>query len=139
MKQKFAVLLFMMSVFVFAGMPCATRVYAIQYVITDLGTLGGPGSFAFGINDQGQVVGNSYMAFGGIRAFLYENGAMEELDSFGSNGESYAWGINNLGQIVGTLNDQPFLYENGVIAALGGDWVMHGKSMIRGRLREHWR
>ena len=31
------------------------------YEITDLGTLGGNHSYAFGLNDLGQVVGYSYM------------------------------------------------------------------------------
>ncbi len=43
--------------------------HAIQYSITDLGTLGGIGSRAYGINDAGQIVGWGVID-GGKRAFL---------------------------------------------------------------------
>jgi len=51
-------------------------------------------TYAFAINDHGQVVGSSG------RAFLYANGRMTEISPFGSS-ESYARGINNGGQVVG--------------------------------------
>lgn len=71
--------------------------------MTDLGTLGGKNSFAADINDQGQVVGSSYLAEGEpqIHAFLWtaETG-MTDLGTLGGS-DSWAEGINNLGQVVG--------------------------------------
>ena len=39
--------------------------------MTDLGTLGGATSWAYGINNRGQVVGYSETASGEMRAFLW--------------------------------------------------------------------
>jgi probable HAF family extracellular repeat protein len=67
--------------------------------MADLGTLaGGSISFAYGINNAGQIVGD---ADNGqfTHAFLYSNGAMADLGTLGNN--SYARGINDAGQVVG--------------------------------------
>src|SRR5215212_5804164 len=48
-----------------------------QLSITDLGTpgaRGGGNSYAYAINDLGQVVGNSRTASGSIHTFLWQNG-----------------------------------------------------------------
>ena len=67
--------------------------------MTDLGTLGGTSSSANGINDSGQIVGNSTTA-SGYHAFLYSGSAMTDLGTLGGPLSS-ATGINNNGQIVG--------------------------------------
>ena len=41
-------------------------------MMIDLGTLGGGSSYAYGINDSGEIVGYSYLANGGQSAFLYD-------------------------------------------------------------------
>src|SRR2546429_489775 len=46
------------------------------YVVTDLGTLGGPYSQAFGVGPSGHVVGAASPANGVIHAFLYDGGTM---------------------------------------------------------------
>jgi probable HAF family extracellular repeat protein len=73
-----------------------------------LGTLGGQGSFAHGLNDRGQVVGMSQDASGNWRAFLYENGQMRDLNDLISQGSGWtlveANAINDEGQIVGWGN-----------------------------------
>lgn len=67
-----------------------------------LGTLGGPGSYAKGINAVGQVVGGSAYMPGNPAShpFLYEAGVMTDLGGLGgSYGEATA--INDLGDVVG--------------------------------------
>jgi probable HAF family extracellular repeat protein len=72
----------------------------------DLGVIGGSStpinSYAYGINDSGQIVGTSQLASGGSNsyAFLYSNSSMQNLNILGS-----ANGINNSGQIVGSNLD----------------------------------
>ena len=98
--------------------------------MTDLGTLRGPGSWAYGINDSGQIVGWSVNIDGEARAFSYSNGVMIDLGTLGGSG-SQAASVNANGQVVGysATNsaqgiEHAFLYSNGVMSdlgALGGD------------------
>jgi len=91
-----------------------------QYTITDLGTLGGSSSFARGINNIGQVVGQSSGSNNITLAFLWINGEMKSLGSFA--GSSYAYGINDLGQVVGTSGstrgERAFLWSKSVLREL---------------------
>jgi len=75
-------------------------------VMTSLGPSGGTYSFAEGINNAGQIVGRSSIAQGPLRAFIFENGQMIDLNSRVvdlSEWEylSSASDINESGQIVG--------------------------------------
>jgi len=76
---------------------------------TNLGTLGGSFSAAFGINGKGQVVGwsdwSGTVFSSDIHAFLYDNGTMTDLNNLidpASGWKLYqANGINDAGQVVG--------------------------------------
>jgi probable HAF family extracellular repeat protein len=74
-------------------------------VMTDLGTLGG-NSFAYGLNQAGDVVGYSSLNNGASHAFLERNGLLVDLNSLLGAGSGWelmaAYGINDAGQIVGT-------------------------------------
>ena len=93
-------------------------------VTSDLGNLGGSAS-AIGVNDLGQVVGQSYLpGYTAYHAFLYSGGVMQDLGTLGGT-NSVARGINDSGQIVG-WSDLPgdtvvhaFLYSGGVMYDLG--------------------
>ncbi len=84
---------------------------AATYTITDLGTLGFPSSYAYSINNSGQIVGQS-----GANVFLYSNGTMGSLGI-----EGRAFDINNSGQVVGNFMGAAhgFFYSNGVTTDLG--------------------
>jgi probable HAF family extracellular repeat protein len=92
---------------------------------TDLGTLGGLTSAAFGINDSGQIVGWSDTGNNGPRrAFLYSGGVMNPLGTLGGP-YSQAFGINNAGQVTGDsaltgTGYHAFLYSGGIMTDLGG-------------------
>jgi len=94
-----------------------------MYTITDLGTLGGNYSYAYGINYFGQVVGSSQIANGEYHAFLYSDGTMIDLGTLGGT-ESHAYSINDFGQVVGDsqiANGEyhAFLYSDGTMVDLG--------------------
>lgn len=72
--------------------------------VTSLGTLGGETSAAYGVNSSGEVVGYADTATGSD-AFLYENGAMIDLNTLLPVNSGWvlqtANGINDSGQITG--------------------------------------
>lgn len=99
----------------------------------DLGTLGGPESFAFLLNERGQVAGMSFpnstpssnCPFPLItHPFLWDDGKMMDLGTLGGTcGLSMA--LNNRGQVVGQSNlagdltAHPFLWDKGMLSDLG--------------------
>jgi probable HAF family extracellular repeat protein len=93
---------------------------------TNLGTLGGDFSYPSGINDAGQVVGQSYTYDGPPHAFITgpDSAGMNDLGTLGG-GYSFAYGINDMGQVVGNSGSRAFITgPNGVgmtdLGTLGG-------------------
>ena len=99
-------------------------------VMTDLGTVGGPGRSAYGmdINDASKVVGHGDVLVGDrtlSHAFIHSGGSMTDLGTFGYE-QASGFGLNDTDQIVGliTLSWDPyvehaFLYDDGVLTDLG--------------------
>ena len=88
------------------------------YEVTDLGTLGGTRSAAFGINSAGHIVGYSDTAEGHQHAFLYNGGSLIDLGTLGGE-NSYANRINDLGMVVGRAETEegeyrPFIARAGM-------------------------
>src|SRR5262245_14275600 len=128
-----------------------------QRSIVDLGTLGGNSSQGFAVNSRRQVVGvalnatpenpdfatfmTSVPAATQARAFLWQNGFMQDLGTLGGN-DAVAGVINERGEVVGhsftntTANDttgiptvHPFLWRNGTmrdVGSLGGTLSVPG-------------
>ncbi|OGP87918.1 MAG: hypothetical protein A2157_02665 [Deltaproteobacteria bacterium RBG_16_47_11] len=123
-KGLLAVLTGVIALSLFAQNPAL----GIDYTITDLGTLGGTKSEAYGINNLNEVVGMAYLP-GNIayHAFLYSGGVMTDLGTLCPTliRNSYAYRINDSGQISGTTCKSPgdlnraFLYSGGVMSDLG--------------------
>jgi probable HAF family extracellular repeat protein len=126
-----------------------TQIHAFRWrngVMKDLGTLGGPDSFAMFINQKGQIAGQSYTSStpnapinifpcsssSGVPTldpFLWDGGKMHDLGSLGGTC-GFPNYLNNRGQVVGQMNlagDQTFhafLWDQGSLqdlGTLGGD------------------
>src|SRR5438034_872824 len=83
-----------------------TRAGTIGYAIVDLGTLGGTESVAYAINDDGDIVGRSWMP--GDRSshsFLYSRAHLTDLYPFDGSG-----GINSSGQVAGGVVHEGIYY-----------------------------
>lgn len=82
-----------------------------QYVLVDLGTLGGPSSRAIGMNDRGSIVGWSEVASPDktestdestrVHAFLWTDGLIQDLGTLGGDWAE-ARGVNSARQVVGS-------------------------------------
>lgn len=93
-----------------------------------LGTLGGQSSEAHSINDSGQITGWAHTSAGMEHAFLYTNGAIQDLGTANvseSDSESRGYDINASGQVTGksyspsSRVQQAFLYDGNQMQALG--------------------
>lgn len=98
---------------------------SIDGIYQDLGVLpGGDWSSASGINQAGTVAGDSSIAAGEFRGFIWNsNTGMIELGTFGGR-NSHATGINKGGDVIGyaTLSDgyeHAFSYAGGIMRDLG--------------------
>jgi len=113
----------------------ATQVHAFLWehgAMQDLGTLGGPDSIGFYINQRGEIAGQSFLndipnettGIPTLNPFLWRDGMMLDLGTLGgTQGNSEA--LNNRGQVVGESNlagDEtfhPFLWDGRVMRDLG--------------------
>jgi len=93
----------------------------------DLGTLGGVCGFGNGLNNRGEVVGQSDLS-GDLyfHPFLWtKSGGMRDLGTLGGDYASASW-LNDAGEVVGWSAlkegsaDHAFLWREGVMTDLGG-------------------
>jgi probable HAF family extracellular repeat protein len=87
-------------------------------IMLDLGTLSGGSSFGFGLNNLGDIVGDS-----SNQAFIYSNGSMKRIGTLGG-AMSFARAINDAGQVVGysyipgNALRHAFIFQNGMLKDL---------------------
>jgi probable HAF family extracellular repeat protein len=110
--------------------------------MSDLGALPGDvDSFAGGINDEGQVVGESCDASGNCRGFLWQKGSMTDLNTLVPPSENlnvlFGSNINDRGEITGATVDAQGV-ERAVVLVPGGsaDVSPHGVSAPKATLPE---
>jgi probable HAF family extracellular repeat protein len=98
-------------------------------VATNLGSFNGGATFAYGLNDNDVVVGDSYDMYpiSSYRAFVWQNGNMQLLPApggtYATGAESCAFAINASGEIAGAYNLQTstgvaVVWNGGVATAL---------------------
>lgn len=85
-------------------LPARVHAAALAYTVTDLGTLGGFFSGAYGINASGQVAGLSQLAGGGGHAVRWTDTTPTDLGSLNGGTNSQGNCINDSGQIAGYFN-----------------------------------
>jgi len=83
--------------------------------LTDVGTLGGPGSTLTSINSHGYAVGWSFDSGFGISAAQW-NGDLSRL--FNLPGTHMSNAVNDHGVAVGTIDSGAFAYDRGVLTRL---------------------
>jgi len=97
----------------------AAPAYHVQSVVaSELGTLGGPDSMAFDVNNNGDVVGKSRLATLERRGFIWRNGVMSALPMPTNAIDMFPFGINDNGEVVGEYGadfcfecDTPFYWS----------------------------
>ena len=107
-----------------AGIATTAARAQTSYSFRDLGTLGGTFSIALGVNNQGQVVGYSFLPGGTStsrdeHAFYWANGVMTDMGTLPGGTWADAYAINNLGEVIGRAQipsagneDRAFYWNN---------------------------
>lgn len=115
--------------------PSATQWHAVLWqsgVPHDLGTLGGPDSLGFFLNERGQMAGVSFTSStpNGVTGappmdpFLWQDGAMRDLGNLGGASTIVNW-MNSRGEVVGQSDlagdetHHPFLWDGTKLLDLG--------------------
>lgn len=115
--------------------PITTQSHAFLWQngkMNDLGTLGGPDSVAWFVNELGQVAGQSTInsipspttGVPTVDPFFWDHGKMVDIGNLGGT-FSFVSGLNNRGQVIGTMNlpgdlaNHPFFWDRGVLTDMG--------------------
>jgi probable HAF family extracellular repeat protein len=93
-----------------------------RYQVTDLGTLGGNGSAAYGINNAGVISGGANVANGDQHPFVWQNGKLSDLGGLG--------GGNGAGSIPSGSMQIALASETTRTDPFGADFCGYGTSRV---------
>lgn len=105
-----------------ATLLASTASHAVDYTLVDLGTLGGPGSYATAVANDGTVVGCSDVLPSGSHAFAWRDGVMRDLGTATgtAGGSSCALAVNDRGVIAGRAADGTLVrWQGTAVSPLG--------------------
>ncbi|MGA2372005.1 MAG: hypothetical protein ABSG11_15170, partial [Candidatus Korobacteraceae bacterium] len=132
MKSRMLAWIVVISVFTLPAMPVRVLAQERQqqaqhlshYIVTDLGTLGGTFSVAFGINDRGQIDGFSTIPGDmATHGFVLNHGVMTDLGTLGGPSSIVGTGPNLSLQVPG-------LAETATLDPNGEDFCGFGTNLI---------
>lgn len=109
-----------------ATLAAARPLPARDWIIVDLGTLGGGAANALAVSDSGYVVGCSELAGGGLHAFIYRDGVMRDLDAAhpSSGAASCASAVNDDGIAAGRIGEEIVVWSGSSARHVGVEgWV----------------
>jgi probable HAF family extracellular repeat protein len=103
------------------------------WALVDLGTLGGPGSHAAAVSENGNVVGCADTASGAIHAFLWQEGSIRDLEPGSGAAPSCALAVNNQGVAAGRgANGELSIWEGERVTRLGVQGEVGGINESKG-------
>lgn len=97
---------------------------AQPYTVKDLGTLGGPGSFGFALNNLGRAAGASFDADADLHGF-YWDGGLREIAPLPEDTQAQAFAVNDNAQALavsfdlGELKGHGLIWQDGIVTELG--------------------
>ncbi len=89
------------------------------YAVLDLGTLGGPISGAFAVNNFGQVAGVSATADGAYHAFVFD-AALTDVPPLPGQLQAHAFALGDAGQVAVVSYDLGEMHTHGLLNDAGG-------------------
>lgn len=107
---------------VFAAQAAIAEARPSGWALVDIGTLGGPGSYAAAVSDGGLVVGCSDVMPSGVHAFVYRDGRMQDLGTGtdSATGNSCALAVNDRGAVAGrSATGELVVWSDGAVTKLG--------------------
>ena len=106
---------------VLLGSLVATSAAAQDWTLVDIGTLGGPGSYAAAVGNDGTVVGCADVLPSGAHAFAWKDGVMRDLGLASDEpGSSCALAVNDRGLIAGRSSTREIvIWDGGSVERLG--------------------